>query len=40
MKAKNLDGSEIDLKQEYFDILKMGLRVFVIFSGDPGYDES
>lgn len=40
MKAKTLEGSEIDLRQEDIDNLKMRLRGFVLISGDRGYDEN
>jgi FAD/FMN-containing dehydrogenase len=40
MKAKTLDGGEIDLKQEYLDSLRSRLRGVVLIPGDPGYDEN
>jgi len=40
MKAKTMDGREIDLKKETLDGLKMRLRGPVLAPGDVGYDES
>jgi FAD/FMN-containing dehydrogenase len=40
MKAKTMEGREIDLKQETLDGLKMRLRGPVFAPGDAGYDES
>jgi FAD/FMN-containing dehydrogenase len=40
MKAKTMEGREIDLKQETLDGLKMRLRGPVFTPGDAGYDES
>jgi FAD/FMN-containing dehydrogenase len=40
MKAKTMEGREIDLKQETLDGLKMRLRGPVFAPGDVGYDES
>jgi len=40
MRAKTLDGREIDLKQDGLDALKMRLRGPVFASGDAGYEES
>lgn len=40
MKAKTLEGREIDLKQETLDGLKMRLRGPVLTPGDAGYEES
>jgi FAD/FMN-containing dehydrogenase len=40
MKVKTLDGSEIDLKQETFDSLKMSLKGPVLTPADAGYEES
>jgi FAD/FMN-containing dehydrogenase len=40
MKAKTMEGREIDLKQETLDALKMRLRGPVLTPGDAGYDES
>ena len=40
MKAKTIEGREIDLKQETLDGLKTRLRGPVFVPGDVGYDES
>jgi len=40
MKTKALDGSEIDLKQEMLDGLKLRLRGPMFVAGDPAYEES
>lgn len=40
MKVKIMDGSEIELKQEILDSLKIRLKGPVLTSGDVGYDES
>jgi len=40
MRARTTDGSEIDLKQEALDGLKMRLRGPVFLPGDAGYEES
>ncbi len=40
MKAKTIEGREIDLKPETLDGLKMRLRGPVFTPGDAGYDES
>jgi hypothetical protein len=40
MKAKTMEGREIDLKQETLDGLKMRLRGPVFAPGDAGYEES
>jgi hypothetical protein len=40
MKAKTIDGHEVDLKQDVLDGLKMRLRGPVLVPGDTGYDES
>jgi len=40
MRAKTLEGREIDLKQETLDELKMRLQGPVFAPGDVGYDES
>ena len=40
MKAKTIDGREIDLKKETLDGLKTRLRGPVLAPGDVGYDES
>lgn len=40
MRATTLDGSEIDLKQEAFDALKMRLRCPVLLPGESGYEDS
>lgn len=40
MKAKAIDGRDIDLKQEALDGLKMRLSGQVVVAGDAGYDES
>lgn len=40
MKVITTSGSEIDLKQELLDDLKMRLRGPVLVPGDAGYDES
>jgi FAD/FMN-containing dehydrogenase len=40
MKAKTMEGREIDLKQETLNGLKMSLRGPMFTPGDVGYDES
>jgi FAD/FMN-containing dehydrogenase len=40
MKAKTMDGREIDLRQATLDSLKMRLKGPVFVPGDVGYDES
>jgi FAD/FMN-containing dehydrogenase len=40
MKAKTLDGREIDLKQDALDGLKLRLKGPVFVPGDAGYEES
>jgi FAD/FMN-containing dehydrogenase len=40
MKAKTIDGREIDLSQEMLDNLKAGLKGPVLGPGDAGYDEA
>jgi len=40
MKAKTMEGREIDLKQETLNGLKMRLRGPMLTPGDVGYDES
>ena len=40
MKAKTMEGREIDLKQEILDGLKMHVRGPVFAPGDVGYEES
>jgi FAD/FMN-containing dehydrogenase len=40
MRAKTLNGSEIDLKQEMIEGLKMRLRGPVLVPGDHGYEEA
>jgi FAD/FMN-containing dehydrogenase len=40
MKAKTLEGREIDLKQEALDGLKLRLKGALITPGEPGYQES
>jgi FAD/FMN-containing dehydrogenase len=40
MKAKTIDGREIDLSQEMLDNLKTGLKGPVMGPGDAGYDEA
>lgn len=40
MKVKTMDGSEIELKQEILDSLKIRLKGPVLISGDVGFDES
>jgi FAD/FMN-containing dehydrogenase len=40
MKVKTMDGSEIELKQEILDSLKIRLKGPVLTSGDIGFDES
>ena len=40
MRAKTLDGREIDLTQQVLDALKMRLRGPVFAPGDAGYEES
>ncbi len=40
MKAKTLDGREIDLKQEALDSLKLRLKGPLLTAGDPGFEES
>ena len=40
MKVKTLEGSEIDLKPDTLDRLKLRLRGMVLVPGDAGYEES
>ena len=40
MKAKTMDGREMDLTQDMLDGLKMRLRGQVLVPSDPGYEES
>jgi FAD/FMN-containing dehydrogenase len=40
MRAKTMEGREIDLKQDTLDGLKMRLRGPVVAPGDAGYEES
>ncbi|MDA9983286.1 FAD-binding oxidoreductase [Gammaproteobacteria bacterium] len=40
VKAKTMDGGEIDLKQDMLDGLKMRLRGPVLVPGEPGYEDS
>jgi len=40
MRAKTIDGRDIDLKQETLDGLKMRLRGPMLVAGEIGYDES
>ena len=40
MKARLMDGSEIDLKQDTIDALRMRLLGRLLMPGDIGYDES
>ncbi len=40
MRAKSMDGREIDLKQDILDGLKMRLKGPVLVPGDAGYEES
>ena len=40
MKAKTMDGREIDLQQATLDSFKMRLKGPVFVPGDVGYDES
>lgn len=40
MKVKSMDGSEIDLKQDIVDNLKLRLKGQVLISGDVGFEES
>lgn len=40
MKAKTVDGNEIELPQESLDGLKLRLKGPMIMAGDAGYDES
>jgi len=40
MRAKTMDGREIDLKQDTLDGLKTRLRVPLLVSGDAGYEDS
>jgi hypothetical protein len=40
MKAKTLDGSEIDLKEEILASLKLRVKGQILTSGDVGFDES
>lgn len=40
MKAKTIDGREIDLPQAALDSLKMGLKGPLLVPGDAGYDDS
>lgn len=40
MKAKTMDGREIDLTQDMLDGLRMRLRGSVLGPDDPGYEES
>jgi hypothetical protein len=40
MKVKTIDGSEIDLKQEILESLKLRLKGPVLTSGDVGFEES
>ena len=40
MKFKTIDGSEIDLKQEILESLKLRLKGPVLTSGDIGFEES
>ena len=40
MRARTIEGREIDLKQEKLDGLKQRLRGAVVLPGETGYEES